>query len=245
MVVEHFLDQEFVRKYVEKGPACFVPGFEALHRMTAILLAEHVPADGRLLLLGAGGGHELTRLASHQAGWRFCAVDPSEQMIGAARYRMDQQGDAERVDWVCGLIDDAPAGPFDGATCLLTLHFVPDDGGKLETLRSIRQRLQPGAPFVLVDLCTDRAAPGFDRAVHRYGQYAALTGAEPDDVEQTTGRIRQGHLNSVPPERNLDLFREAGFESIELFYAGLSWRGWIMRNPNGSAGAMARTTGVG
>ena len=56
MVTERFQDQEFVKKYVERGPSCFLPGFEALHRMTAILLAEDTPADGRLLLLGAGGG---------------------------------------------------------------------------------------------------------------------------------------------------------------------------------------------
>ena len=232
MVTEHFRDEEFVTKYVSQGPACFVPGFEALHRMGAILLAESVPTDGKLLLLGAGGGHELTRLASHEAGWRFCAVDPSEQMLSAARYRMDQQGHARRVEWVCGLIEDAPSGPFDAATCLLVLHFVPDNGAKLDTLRSIRRRLKPGAPLILVDLCMDRSAPEFGRAVDLYGEYASLTGADPDDVEQTTGRIREGHLNSVSPERNVSLFDEAGFVETELFYAGFSWRGWLMRNPS-------------
>ncbi|MEM9355291.1 MAG: methyltransferase [Pseudomonadota bacterium] len=234
MVTEHFRDEEFVTKYVAQGPACFVPGFDALHRMTAILMAESAPTDGTLLLLGAGGGHELTSLASHESGWRFCAVDPSEQMLNAARYRMDQQGDGGRVEWVCGLIDDAPLGPFDAATCLLTLHFVPDDGGKLETLQSIRRRLKPGAALVLVDLCMDRAAPDFGRAVDLYGAYASLTGAEPDDVEQTTGRIREGHVNSAAPERNVSLFEEAGFVGTELFYAGFSWRGWLMRSPMGS-----------
>ena len=234
MVTEHFEDQEFVKRYVERGPSHFVPGFEALHRMTAILLAESTPADGRLLLLGAGGGHELTRLASHRSGWRFCAVDPSQQMLGAARYRMDQQADTGRVEWICGLIDDAPQGPFDAATCLLALHFVPDDGSKLQTLQSIRRRLVPGAPLVLVDLCMDRAAPDFDRALGWYARYATLTGADPDQVQQTTARIREGHLNSASPERNRDLFIEAGFVGTELFYAGFSWRGWVMNSPSGS-----------
>ncbi|MEM6740791.1 MAG: methyltransferase [Pseudomonadota bacterium] len=230
MVTEHFRDEAFVEKYVEQGPALFVPGFEALHRMTAILLGERVPNAGMLLLLGAGGGHELTRLAAHNAAWRFCAVDPSEAMLGAARTRMAQQGAAERVDWVCGLIEDAPTGPFDGATCLLTLHFVPDDGAKLDTLRAIRGRLKPGAPLVLVDLCMDRGSQGFHRAVDLYGAYAEHTGAQHDDVVQTTSRIRAGDVRSVSPERNVELFGEAGFVETELFYAGFSWRGWAMRN---------------
>lgn len=56
---------------------------------------------------------------------------------------------ARRVDLIEGLIDDAPAGPFDGATCLLTLHFL-DRPDRIRTLRAIRDRLKPGAPFVAV-----------------------------------------------------------------------------------------------
>ena len=42
-----------------------------------------------------------------------------------------------------GYIDVAPEGPFDAATCLLTLHFVPVEE---------RRRLKPGAPFVVAHL---------------------------------------------------------------------------------------------
>lgn len=42
----------------------------------------------------------------------------------------------------------APAGPFDAATCLLTMHFVPMDE-RMRTLNEVRGRLKPGAPFVL------------------------------------------------------------------------------------------------
>mgnify|MGYP003343289584 CR=1 FL=1 len=44
----------------------------------------------------------------------------------AARLRLAARtvGDAmDRVELVEGVIDDAPEGPFDAATCLLTLHF--------------------------------------------------------------------------------------------------------------------------
>src|SRR3546814_14907621 len=54
---------------------------------------------------------------------------------------------AHRADLVEGIIDDAPMGPFDGATCLLTLHFL-DREERIRTAAEIRARLKSGAPFV-------------------------------------------------------------------------------------------------
>ncbi len=53
-----------------------------------------------------------------------------------------------RVDLHHGYIDNAPAGPFDGATCLLTLHFLPEGRAPPHGGRDYR-RLKPGAPFVV------------------------------------------------------------------------------------------------
>ena len=41
-----------------------------MQRMVALLLAERVPADGAVLILGAGGGLELKLLAERQPDWR-------------------------------------------------------------------------------------------------------------------------------------------------------------------------------
>jgi tRNA (cmo5U34)-methyltransferase len=43
-----------------------VPGPHEMHRMAGILLAEHVPAAGRVLVLGAGGGMDLRAFADMQ-----------------------------------------------------------------------------------------------------------------------------------------------------------------------------------
>lgn len=40
-----------------------VPGLADMHRMAGLLLAEHVPPGGRVLVLGAGGGLELRAFA--------------------------------------------------------------------------------------------------------------------------------------------------------------------------------------
>lgn len=108
-----------------EGPPRQVPGFSSLHRMTSMLLAERIPSHGRVLVLGAGGGLELKAFADDHPGWTFDGVDPSADMLRAA----DQiaGSDSARIRLHEAYIDAAPAGPFDGATCLLTLHFISRD----------------------------------------------------------------------------------------------------------------------
>lgn len=116
-----FSDPQAVAKYTE-GPPRFVPGYNAMLSMAAILLAERVPDDAQVLVLGAGGGLELKAFAEAHHGWRFDGVDPSAAMLGLARQTLGPFASRARLHQ--GYIDDAPEGPFDGATCLLTLHFV-------------------------------------------------------------------------------------------------------------------------
>lgn len=98
-----------------------VPGLRDLHRMIGVLMAEQTPADGHLLVLGAGGGLELKTLAESGPRWRLDGVDPSADMLRQARATLGEL--APRATLRQGYIDDAPEGPYDGATCLLTLHF--------------------------------------------------------------------------------------------------------------------------
>ncbi|MFN3523798.1 MAG: class I SAM-dependent methyltransferase [Phenylobacterium sp.] len=81
----YFADPEFVSRYVEQGPPAFMPGHAGVLQMAGVLLAEAVPADGQVLVVGAGGGLDTRALARLGPGWRFVGVDPSPQMLDLAR----------------------------------------------------------------------------------------------------------------------------------------------------------------
>jgi tRNA (cmo5U34)-methyltransferase len=49
-------------------------GYDSLQRMFRILLPKCVPADGRMLLVGACGGLELEEIALAHPGWRCDGV---------------------------------------------------------------------------------------------------------------------------------------------------------------------------
>lgn len=200
-----------------------VPGLDGLHSMTELLLAEHVPETGRVLVLGAGGGVELRNLASQHAGWHFDGVDPSESMLEAARLATGPFRD--RVVLHRGTIGNAPDGPFDGATSLLVFHFVPL-GDRLETLRELHRRLKPGAPLVLAHMSFPQDALSRDLWMRRHAAFAISNGIDRAQAESGRQAMLE-RLHLLAPEAEEAMLAEAGFGDISLFYAGFDFRGWV------------------
>ncbi len=202
-----------------------VPGLHDLHRMAGVLLAEQALADARILVLGAGGGLELKAFAEMQPAWRFDGVDPSAEMLGLARTTLGPL--APRVHLHEGYIDGAPAGPFDGATCLLTLHFLPANE-RLRTLQQLRARLRPGAPLVVAHHSFDSEISAGHRWLARNAAFAAASGVPTAQAEGSIAAIRQ-RLPVLSPQQDADQLREAGFTDIELFYCAFTFKGWVAR----------------
>jgi tRNA (cmo5U34)-methyltransferase len=219
------------RGYLE-GPPRQVPGFASLHRMVEMLLAERVPGDARVLVLGAGGGMELKALADAQPGWTFDGVDPSADMLELAAETVGPHIDRVRLHH--GGIEAAPEGPFDGATCLLVFHFI-DRAERARILAGLRQRLRRGAPFVLMHISFPQTEPERSQWIARHAAYGAPPGTNPAHLAAAREAIGT-RLTILPPEEDEAMLAEAGFENISLFFAGLSFRGWVC--DAGSAGSL-------
>ncbi|WP_127142585.1 class I SAM-dependent methyltransferase [Pelagibacterium montanilacus] len=203
-----------------------VPGLDALHRMVGLLLAEAVPETGRVLVLGAGGGLELAALAAARPGWRFDGVDPSADMLAAAARTTSAHRD--RIALHEGYAGDAPAGPFDGAVCLLTLHFVPRTE-RIPTLSALRARLAPGAPLVLAHMSMPPAADDPDAGRRLWlARNLAFAGTEPAAMAPSIATMAERLTILSPHEDEADL-SAAGFSGAALFYAALGFRGWVCR----------------
>lgn len=206
-----------------EGPPRQVPGFSSLHRMTMMLLAERTPADARVLVLGAGGGLELNAFAESHPGWSLDGVDPSADMLSLAEQMVRPH--AARIRLHQGYIESAPVGPFDAATSLLTFHFIPRDQ-RLETLKQLHRRLKPGAPFVVAHISFPQTEPERSAWIARHVAFGAPAGTDPAQLENSRRAIAT-RLSILAPEEEEAMLREAGFSNVSLFYAGLSFRGWL------------------
>jgi tRNA (cmo5U34)-methyltransferase len=221
-----FSDPHAVARYAE-GPLRQVPGFLGLQQMSHLLLAEHVPDDGQVLVLGAGGGLELKAFAEAHPQWRMLGVDPAAPMLALAEQTLGPL--MAQVTLLEGYIDDAPRTVFDGATCLLTLHFLTVEQ-RLHTLRELRQRLRAGAPLVVAHHSVPQDAAGKHRWLQRYAAFAEASGIPRADTQRAIKAIAE-RLPLLSPEQEVALLQEAGFENVELFYAGFSFRGWVAHAP--------------
>lgn len=220
-LTQTFNDPSAVGGYAER-PKRQVPGFADLQRMAMLLLAEHAPDTADILVLGAGGGLEMKVFAEAQRDWRLVGVDPSAEMLDLARSTLGPL--QPRAELIEGYIDAAPPGPFDGAACLLTLHFLPRDE-RLWTLREVRGRLKPGAPFVVAHHSYPAGEAGH-RWLSRFAAFAALNGIAADVAAAMPASLAE-HLPALSPEEDEALLREAGFSDVAMFYAAFTFRGWV------------------
>lgn len=218
-----FADPQAVASYADRTRR-LVPGSDDLQKMAGVLLAERAPPQAKVLVVGAGGGAELRVFAQAQPQWRFVGVDPSEPMLQLAQATLGAL--AARVDFHQGYVHTAPAGPFDGATCLLTLHFLSHQE-RLATLKAIHQRLQAGAPLVTAHLSFPQASQAErEQWLSRYAAFAIASGVDPEAAHRAATAIHTA-LPLLSPGEEEALLAQAGFSGIRLFYAGLAFRGWV------------------
>src|SRR3989344_2737789 len=132
-----------------------------------------------------------------------------------------------------GYVQSAPAGPFDGATCLLTFHFVPREE-RVPMAAEIRRRLKPGAPLVVAHLSVaDGAGPGGEGGagerglwLSRYAAFQVASGVPPEHAARARDKVA-AELAVLTPQEDEAILREAGFSDVQMFYMGFAFRGWV------------------
>lgn len=213
----------------DRGIRRTLPTYDALFRLTQAYFRKNIEANSHILIVGAGGGTELTTLGPENPGWTFTAVDPAPSMLDLARHKAEQVDVIDRVQFIEGTIDQVPEKDlYDAATFMLVLHFIKDDAVKLQQLKSIRKRLKKGAPFVLSAMYGDRESAEFEELFSLWKAYwldtTKLSEEEVNEMEKTIRKV-----SFIPEEKIIELLAEAGFGRIAKFFTTNMFGGWICR----------------
>lgn len=174
-----------------------------------------------LLVVGCGTGNEIDQFAQASESWEITGIDPSPEMIDQARKKLGSRKNIRLFEGVLADLDTEKK--YGAATLLLVLHFLEDNGEKLDLLQQIAERLEPGAAFIMLDITGNQ---------HQIkGNLKILEYLLPDnlDQEQITNRLEriENGLHHVSEERLSELCVEAGFEHPVHFFQTSIYMGWI------------------
>jgi tRNA (cmo5U34)-methyltransferase len=218
-------NSDFGKKY-ENGIKIALPTYEQLFPLANSFLRTKVNDHIQLLVVGAGGGAEIISFNQENPNWQITGVDPSEQMIKLANDKVNKAGITDKIYLFHGLTSQLPLERiYEGATCILVLHFLPDDGSKLELLKSIADRLKPGSPLVLVSLYGDKDSVEFQLSVEAWKKHFQSKGGTPEEISEFLESFLK--IPIVPEERINELLNEAGFQQVTRFFKTYNFGGWF------------------
>ncbi|HLG27876.1 MAG TPA: class I SAM-dependent methyltransferase [Paenisporosarcina sp.] len=222
-------DMEMASEY-DKGIRRALPTYDAMFQMVQSFLRAHVKDEAKVLVIGAGGGNEIVTFGKANPTWTFAGVDPSEAMLEVALQKAKNEGIEERVSIHTGKVEQIDfKGTFDAATCLLVLHFVETIEEKLSLLKTVRELLQPGSPFVIVTMYGDQSKPEFDERMNLWKSiWLDLTDLTEEDVEGMEESVRE--LSFISSTQIEELLEQAGFERVTQFFSTTLFGGWIVHS---------------
>lgn len=227
MYEELTINSEMALAY-ETNTRISVPTYDALFAMVqSYFRAKLGEKAASLLVIGAGGGNELSAWGPSNPKWTFTGVDPSEEMLKIAKNKAVQLGIESRVRLIQGTIDNLtlPDSKFDAASCILVLHFVDDDQEKLKLLKTIKDHMKSGAPFVLVTAYGDRDDAELQDRLNVWKSFFLDAGWESSKVEMVNRNIMK--ISFLPENQIERLLAESGFMNITRFYSTGLFAGWI------------------
>lgn len=205
-----------------------IPTYDMLFSMVqSYFRAQLGGKHASLLVVGAGGGNELSAWGPSNPKWAFTGVDPSKEMLQMALDKSMQLGLEDRVQLIQGTVANLPVvdSKFDAASCILVLHFIKDVQQKLELLKTIKDKLKPGAPFVLVTAYGDPAGAELQDRINVWKSFFYDVGYDSSKLDE----MGKGIMNiSFIPEHHIEqLLEESGFIKITRFYSTGLFAGWI------------------
>ncbi|MFY8274887.1 class I SAM-dependent methyltransferase [Pseudoalteromonas sp. SSDWG2] len=199
-----------------------VPGYELLHQLTRAQCQVQLKADAKVLVVGAGTGKEVLELAKENPQMQFVAQDISRDMLDIAQQRFNEAGVHSRVKCHLGSLEGLE-GAFDGAICLLVMHFIADDGGKAQLLKHIRAHLHNNAWLWIADLMKP------ETQFERDAQFVVCQQLGLTDIG--VERTRQSFATSffaLDRMRFAQLLDDSGFSVAHCYFKALSFAGYAI-----------------
>jgi len=187
------------------------------------LVADLHRANHAVLDVGMGSGLVEEALFERLPACRVAGVDGSEAMLALARERLarfDDRYEAVVHDLNAPGPPALPAGPYDVAISVQTIHNVPD-GAKRATLAWVHHALAPGGWFLLLDriaVAEDALFPAYKSLWQRLNRLHGAAVDEGASPREHAERLRASGDQPAALSTHLAWLREAGFAATACLH---------------------------
>lgn len=201
---------------------------DALYFLLQAVFAD-LPADARILCVGAGTGEEIDWFAQRFPRWSFIAVEPSGAMLEICRAKAVKGGYASRCRFHEGYLESLPVqDAFDAATCFLVSQFILDPQSRSDFFGAIGARLRPGGILASSDLASDVASSEYEALLDVWLKMMLVAGIPAAGLEQMRAAYARD-VGVLPPARIASIIRAGGFDEPVLFYQSGLIHAWFCR----------------
>jgi tRNA (cmo5U34)-methyltransferase len=206
---------------------------DALHFFLGAVFAE-LPANARILCIGAGTGEEMSYLAKRFPRWAFVVVEPSGAMIDICRSKAEKGGFISRCHFHQGYVESLPIQDvFDGATCFLVSQFILEQEARADFFRAIAARLRPGGILASSDLASDVSSCEFDALLRVWLNVMQGAGIPAAGLEQMRATYARD-VAILHPAQIVSIIKSGGFDEPVMFYQAALIHAWFSRRASGS-----------
>lgn len=184
------------------------------------------PNATEILVVGSGTGNELLSLSKQNKPWKITGVDPSPDMVKIAQEKLKKH---TQVTIIQGEVNQLPENKkYDVATLLLVLHFMKDDGTKEVLLKDIYDKLETGAPFIILDIFGNKQE--FSKNIK------LLETILPEEVDGVAIKERIAsmpeRIYNISEDRLIKILQTVGFSKPIRFFQSAIYGGWITKKNN-------------
>lgn len=193
-------------------------GYEMIFQLMADLVQANNENPKKILVVGAGGGQELSTFIPIFPNAHYVAVDPSDNMLHLAKLRLAGEQLNAEVDYYSEELQQvAFPDKFDVATCHLVLHFLQTTAQKKSLIEAIAQNIAPGGIAFFSSINTKLVTTHCDKMMEAWGIAMLRNGV----TEKHWLAFKQSFGDTLIPiqtEELTELFEQAGFINVQPYY---------------------------
>jgi len=202
-----------------------IPFYRTFHEQAIDLVSEARPNPGSWLDAGGGTGLLIETAVQYFPKTRFVLSDPAEPMLNMAREKFADKQEIGLEMVLAGTEElELPDASFDVITAIISHHYFDAETRELATQNCLRM-LKKGGIYINVESIRPGTPRGLEIGIGRWRRAELRNGKTEEEVAHHLGRYGIEFF-PIRIEEHLQMMREVGFTTVELFWASVMQAGF-------------------